>query len=440
VTSRTPKPACGTFRLCASDTIDSEWKGLDRKVKPRVLVVSTCNWISPARLAIALTEAGFTVEGICPSGHLLRKVDGVKKLYTYSALLPLRSVSRAIEAAHADLVLPCDDLATRHLHALYKKDSQSGKNEVAALIEQSLGAPEYFGIVDARTAFMQLAHGEGVRVPKTAVVNELAELGKWAQNGDLPLVLKADGTSSGEGVAVINAVEQGDRAFRILHAPPKFLRTLKWALVNHNFRPVLPMLLRRRAVVNVQSFVNGREATSLIACWKGKVLAQLHFEVLCLQQTAGPASVLRLINNAEMSAAAEAMACKLQLSGLHGFDFMLEQGTGKAYLIEINPRTTQVGHLALGPGRDLPAALYGAVTGQPIEPRPRVSDNDIIVLFPQAWLTNPTNAFLRSGYHDVPWGQPDLMRSCLNSRNRISDWLSRQKVLRTLWGPGLPRL
>ena len=54
------------------------------------------------------------------------------------------------------------------------------------------------------------------------------------------------------------------------------------------------------------------------------------------------------------------------LSGLCGFDFMQEANTGKAYLIEINPRATQVGHLTLGGGRDLPAALYGAVTGQPI--------------------------------------------------------------------------
>ena len=58
--------------------------------------------------------------------------------------------------------------------------------------------------------------------------------------------------------------------------------------------------------------------------------------------------------DAEMSNAAERIARKLKLSGTHGFDFMLEDATGSAYLIEINPRSTQVGHLTLGPGGTSP--------------------------------------------------------------------------------------
>ena len=65
-----------------------------------------------------------------------------------------------------------------------------------------------------------------------------------------------------------------------------------------------------------------------------------------------------------MSIATERMARRLNLSGMHGFDFMLESQTGNAYLIEINPRATQVGHLTLGLGRDIPAALYSAVSGE----------------------------------------------------------------------------
>ena len=74
--------------------------------------------------------------------------------------------------------------------------------------------------------------------------------------------------------------------------------------------------------------------------------------------SSGHATVVRLIDNAEMSAAAEKIARRLNFSGMHGFDFMLEAHTGNAYLIEINPRSTQVGHLTLGLGRDIPAALY----------------------------------------------------------------------------------
>ena len=61
---------------------------------------------------------------------------------------------------------------------------------------------------------------------------------------------------------------------------------------------------------------------------------------------------------------------------------MLEEQTGSPYLIEVNPRATQVGHLTLGPGRDLPAAFYAALTGEAIQEAPKVTENRTIALFP----------------------------------------------------------
>jgi hypothetical protein len=188
---------------------------------------------------------------------------------------------------------------------------------------------------------------------------------------------------------------------------------------------VTPALLRRRPTVSAQAFVEGHEATSTIACWKGTVLAGLHFEVLRKGHAAGHATVVRLIENAEMSAAAEKIVRRMGLSGLCGFDFMQEASTGKAYLIEINPRATQVGHLTLGGGRDLPAALYGAVTGQAIRVAPAVTENPIIALFPHEWARDPQSEFLRTGYHDVPWDTPELVHACIRRSRQQSSWYSR---------------
>jgi hypothetical protein len=188
-----------------------------------------------------------------------------------------------------------------------------------------------------------------------------------------------------------------------------------------------PSILRERYIVNAQEFVAGREATSAVACWKGTVLASLHFEVLQKQDASGPSTVLRLIENAEMAAATEKMARRLELSGLHGFDFMLEAQTEQAYLIEINPRATQVGHLTLGPGRDLPGALYAAITAQPPRPAPKLTENDTIALFPHEWMRNSSSAFLRSGHHDVPWEEPEFVRAGVLRRSKQSTWYSLQK-------------
>jgi predicted ATP-grasp superfamily ATP-dependent carboligase len=181
-----------------------------------------------------------------------------------------------------------------------------------------------------------------------------------------------------------------------------------------------PSLHRRRSAVNAQSFIAGREATSATACWQGSVLAATHFAVLQKGHFAGHATVVRRIDHPEMASAVEKMAKRLQLSGFHGFDFMLEDGSRDAYLIEINPRATQVGHLSFGAGRDLPGALVSALTGRPAEAIRKPSENDVIALFPQEWLRDPTSSYLRSGYHDVPWNQPGLLRSAFEKSSRSS--------------------
>ncbi|MGA7475394.1 MAG: hypothetical protein WBW60_21860, partial [Candidatus Sulfotelmatobacter sp.] len=116
---------------------------------------------------------------------------------------------------------------------------------------------------------------------------------------------------------------------------------------------------------------------------------------------------------------------RLGLSGLYGFDFMLEVDTGNAYIIEINPRATQVGHLSLGPGHDLPEALYAALSGKAVQPAEKVTEKDTIALFPQEWIRDPESAFLQSGYHDVPWEEPEFVRDCVHNLRKQSAWYSR---------------
>ncbi len=386
---------------------------------------------------MALASAGFTVEVVCPSGHPVKKTSAVQRTFPYHALTPLTSIADAIAATTPDLIIPADDLATCHLHGLFYRERSRGTATAAicSLIERSLGPSDSFPVVYARTRVMQLAQEENIRVPKTSVIATIDDLRKWADQVGFPTVLKADGTSAGKGVRIVHTLQEAERAFRDLAAPPFLLRSVKRALVDQDLTLIRPLLLRRRSVVNAQSFVAGREATSLVASWNGTVLAGVHFEVLNKQDSTGPASVLRLIEDPEMSKAAEKLVRRLKLSGLHGFDFMLEANTGSAYLIELNPRTTQVGHLRLGPGRDIPAALYAAASGIAVEGAPMVTKNDTIALFPQEWTRNPASVFLRSSYHDVPWEEPALIRDCVRRRWTWGAWYAQRKWVQALFRP-----
>jgi acetyl/propionyl-CoA carboxylase alpha subunit len=336
----------------------------------------------------------------------------------------------AISIARAALILPADDLAAFHLHELYRRQEQC--SPLATLIERSLGSPEFFSIVHSRAAFIKLADEEGIRVPKTQILRTADQLKAWVEREGLPSVLKADGTSGGEGVRVARTVEEAQRAFQQLQKPPLLARACKRALFDQDRTLIWPSLRRHRPTMNAQVFVAGHEATSTIACWKGTVLASLHFEVLRKCSEAGHATVVRLIENAEMSSAVEKIVRRMGLSGICGFDFMLEANTGNAFLIEINPRATQVGHLTLGPGRDLPAAIYGAVSGDSARIAAAVTDNDTVALFPHEWARDSQSEFLRTGYHDVPWEAPELVNACIQRGRQQSAWYSRDEVSRKL--------
>ncbi len=164
--------------------------------------------------------------------------------------------------------------------------------------------------------------------------------------------------------------------------------------------------------VNLQAFVPGRPATSAFACWKGRVLASIHMDVLETLYPRGPATVMRRIDCPRMEQAAVQLAERFGLSGLHGLDFVRDK-KGQPHLIEMNPRATQASAFALGPGHDLAAALAGCVTPAARWPRPLLTENPVIALFPQEWRRDPQSPWLHSAYPDVPWDDPGVLRACL---------------------------
>ncbi len=398
-------------------------------MKPTLLVAATDRWFPTARLVLALAKAGFSVEAVCPSEHPLETTSAPRRVYRYNGLAPLNSFARAIGAAKPNIIVPGDDLAARHLRDLHQRaQSRDPSGSLCAVIERSVGDPKSFPLVFARAGFLELARANRVCGPNTEVIAGSDDLKRWAGDNGFPIVLKADETSGGDGVKIVHSIEEAERAFQRLSRPPLLARALKRTVLDQDSTLLGRSIFRRRLTVNAQVFVAGSEATSAVACWRGAVLAALHFRVIKKARSTGHATVLKLIENSEMASAVATMVRQLSLSGLHGFDFMLEADTENAHLIEINPRSTQTGHLTLGPGCDLPAALYAAVSGEPALPASKLTESDTIALFPQEWIRDAASPYLRSAYHDVPWGEPMLTRACILSRRKQSAWYSTKNV------------
>src|SRR4029077_5329358 len=142
--------------------------------------------------------------------------------------------------------------------------------------------------------------------------------------------------------------QQAHGAFRELVSRRPRSRTFKRMLVDGDNTSLARFLRREQPLVSVQQFVAGQDANIALACWQGEVLAQIAAIVLKTRSPKGPAAVIRLIENSQMSTAVKKIVRRLGLSGFAGFDFVIEDRTGKAFLIEINPRATQTCHLQLG--------------------------------------------------------------------------------------------
>ncbi|WP_298829534.1 ATP-grasp domain-containing protein [uncultured Piscinibacter sp.] len=394
---------------------------------PRILLCATLRWPIAARLAMAFAELGGRVEVLCPRGHPVTRTRAATRIHRHSASRPLRSLEEALQSAEPDLIIPCDDDAALQLQRLHAQVDAADRPSPALreLIARSLGAPEACLLATTRGRLMALAASLGIRVPNTRTVLTPQELVAWLDGHALPAVIKIDGSWGGQGVAIVRSREEARRAFERLAAPPSPAQALARTLLDRDSLPLRRRLAASRSVLTVQDFIAGEPANRAVACWRGEVLAGTSVQALRTQQSTGPATVVRVIDNAEMDEAVRRLVQGLGLSGLWGVDFMLEASTGAAHLIEMNPRATPISHLVPQPGHDLPAALLSALGAWPAAAGRAAIGHEVIALFPGECRRDPASLHLRMDHHDVPWNEPDLVRDGLEAPWAERGWIAR---------------
>jgi hypothetical protein len=371
----------------------------------RILLTTTVRWPSTARLAAAFAGVGAHVEALLPDRHVARKSRFVARIHLYSPLFSALSLRRAIARAEPDIVVPCDDRALTQL--LKAGDS--------TLLERSLGNVASYPGLMARRDFIAAARVLDLVAPKAIRLGSESDLEAALLDIGFPAVLKTDGSWGGDGTVVAHNLEQARIAWRRLAPVPSRLRSLTRAGLRRDAHFLGEAITPSTRTVNLQRFIAGKPATSAFACWKGRVLASIHMDVLETLHPRGPATVMRRVECQKMEQAAIRLAERFGLSGLHGLDF-IRDASGQAHLIEMNPRATQSCAFAFGPGHDLAAALCGCFT--PAAARPLLTENPVIALFPQEWRRDPRSPWLSSAFADVPWDDPAVLDACLKSGQR----------------------
>ena len=380
--------------------------------RPSVVVVATVHWASTARLCLALAESGIEVIALAPDDHALHGLSGiVVRSIGRTRAHGLSEIIRTVESRPPDLLVPGDERAIDFMRTLYRR-AIGGKGrdagQMAALIEASLGSPSAFVFAAQKSRLVSLAQREGLLVPATTVVDDVRELRRLVAKAQFPLVLKQDGSSGGQGVRIVSNAADAEQSFVELRTSAGPRAAVKMALKKLDLS-YLDGLYRNRPAISLQEYIVGRPANRAVVCHRGEVLAGLSVEALQTAHATGPATVIRVIDSLEMSNAAARMVRHLGLSGFVGFDFMLEAATGRAYLIEMNGRPTQICHLALDADSDMISALAARLS--PVVLRRTIPniDGPTVALFPQESWRDPDSGYLTSAFHDVPRHVPEFI-------------------------------
>ncbi|MES2393705.1 MAG: hypothetical protein V4555_18855 [Acidobacteriota bacterium] len=383
-----------------------------------MLLLATGVWTSTARMALALDSLGCEVMLMAQRMHPAAKLEVVKKRFRYNSLRPVESVLQAIRGAEPDAVIPVDELAVLHLEELrVAAEASRGAEELAAiaLLERSGGKAEVMAFGRSRIALMELAREKGGAVPETMAIGGEGDLEIAGKQLGWPLVLKADATFGGRGVRIVGSLAEAKAAWSLLHRAPSMVDAVRRGMIWNEWTHVRPWARgETRAVVAQKVVAGGRERTAMAMTQDGKLLAFVCLEVVQASAARGPASVLRVIEDATMEAAMRTVVAEVGVSGFCGFDFMVDGE--KPLLIEMNLRPTQLAHLPLGPGKDLVAAYVRAIVGVDVADRPAATEGGLIALFPQEVKRDAASHWLREGYHDVPWGQERLVRAVLKGK------------------------
>jgi len=366
-------------------------------MRERILLVTTVDWPSAARLAGALATLGAHVEALCPPAHVLNVSRYPSRLYRYSPLFPHAALEVALCAAKPDRIIACDDRAL----ALLLNFSAPYKD----LLTRSMGPLEHYSLLTARVPSIAAARDLGIAAPLTLAVDCLDALPAALEQVGFPCVVKSDGSWGGDGVIFVQTAAEAEKAFLKLQGPPSRARSLVRSVLRRDAHFLCAALRPQAAKVCVQAAINGAAATTVFAAREGRVLAALHMDMLASQKNGlGPARVMRRLFHPAMDEAAAKLAARFALNGLIGLDFMRD-GAGTPHLIEINPRATQICHLPLG--QDLPAALLG------VPARPAVTEASCIALFPHVLdLPAPQDLGLKGSetlYRDLPCDDPAVL-------------------------------
>lgn len=376
--------------------------------RPRVLLLAAKPRCWPVlRLGAPLVGAGFRVAAAVPAGSLAdraRAPDWLIALPQDDAASASRELRRWIAALRPDCLLPTDNRSSLFVDYLVSRHA-AGDAPMTELLARSLGRVDSYGDRLLKHRTMAAARSLGVTAPPGAAAADPDEALRIARAIGFPVVLKRPVGGGGSGVIPCADAAAVEAAFAALAMRVPHGRQGRQYPYPAWLPPFLP--------IEVQRFVEGQPAMSCAVAHEGRLVA-----VLCAlaERTGGPvapSSVVRLLHHDGMLRITAEMAAAFRVTGFVSFDFVIEQGSGKPWLIECNPRPIGIAHLGPLVGVDLMQAYRRAMDGSARGPASLPLAEATVARFPAEWRRDPASPWLTAAFHDIPRHEPDALEAFL---------------------------
>lgn len=359
---------------------------------PRVLVVGSRRWFGIARLLPCLRNAGCEITTLGPAGSLISKSRHV----THRIVSPqgdddalidaLRDTLLASSRSTYDLVLISEDPI---LTALTRRCPGSDAWLRAAMPVDPMG--ELPAVITQKAAFTRAVEATDLPLPKSRLVEETAQAAALADDIGFPIFIKP----------VLGAGGGGAGRARDAHE-------------------LAALMARAKGPQVMQRYVEGSVGV-VEAIWNRGVPIwwQTSLKTYTHPGPYGPSSRREFFDHPESLPILRKLGGLTGFHGIGGFDFMIERGSEKMFVIEFHARPTTALHLSRRAGWDIVPALRALVTNTPPPPPPATRPRVALPLFPQdipravaqsdrrallAWFAHP--AYIR----DVPLSDPFVCR------------------------------
>lgn len=348
-----------------------------------VLLGASIDGLGASRLPEVLADAGCRVTAVCHP-RIAMAVSGCLTTHIPAGREP-GDVSEALQRQVLDrpgfyqLAILTDEPLLRELAA---RPGPSAFTDIVPQLKSRSGIERLL----SKVYFTMDAAECGIPVPESRVIWEPAHLAREASDG-MPFVLKNEEGFNGSGVFVIRGAEDLARAQKTLTTGP---------------------LLR-------QAFIRGRIGATAVLFDHGRPACWFSY-FLCRNwpHATSPASAIEICARPEMEEILERLGGMTGYDGLCGLDWALDEGTGRALLLEMNPRPTPGLHAAPHAGVSFPGAIADWMAGKKTIQRPAGAGGELYRLFPQnlfpAIRDHDAGEFMKT-WADAPFRCPRLLLS-----------------------------